>query len=237
MGANDFPPTRSLLHPVVTPLIAFIGAIVGATITGIINSENTTSILEESRRAFLVTRQENTARQLLTEIIELLSLKEAWLLQGPNSRTAKLTDTTGLGEHPEEDKLWLMPVEIRAVLDEAEWNAPLDAQYYGFFNGRRAWIVRNRILDKPPVYPGRTLVHYPALLSSKGWQELSGWIERVRIAHDAQILTDEGLLPMKGYLRAVDKEDRITFLSGAWLSPKTIEFLRAIRGRQDSAAE
>jgi hypothetical protein len=68
MGANDFPPTRSLLHPVVTPLIAFIGAIVGATITGIINSENTTSILEESRRAFLVTRQENTARQLLTEI-------------------------------------------------------------------------------------------------------------------------------------------------------------------------
>jgi hypothetical protein len=198
------------------------------------NYKNTERTLEQSRLSFLVTRQENTARELLNQALEVLSLKEGWLLQGANSRTTKLTQTSGLGEKSVEADLWLMPVEVRAVLDEAEWNVPRDAQYYDFLNGRRAWIVRNEILDKPRVYPGKTRIHYPALLSSKGLQELCGWIERVRIAYQAQTLSEDGLIAISLWLYSLAHEDRITVLEPN-LSRNSVNFLREIRSRLNSA--
>jgi hypothetical protein len=211
--------------------VALVSGLAGGLITSGINYWNTQRSIEETRHAFILTRQENTARELLTEALSVLSLKEAWLLQGRNSQTAKLTQTKGLQETPTGNNLWLRPVEVRAVLDEAQWNAPRGAQYYDFLGGRRAWIVRNEILpNQPPTYPGRTKTHFPALISSKGWQELCGWIERVQLAYNAETLTDDGLWPIARYLFVVSQEDRIAILEDS-LSPKSVKFLRDMRAR------
>ena len=68
-------------------LAALIGAIIGGTITAGVFLFTSTQV-----------RQETTARQLLSEVVALVSLQEAWLLQGDGSRTAKLSDNPGLLE-------------------------------------------------------------------------------------------------------------------------------------------
>jgi hypothetical protein len=111
-------------------LAALIGAIIGGTITAGVFFFTSTQA-----------RQELAARQLLSEVVALVSLQEGWLLQGNGSRTAKLSDNPGLLEAQTGSGLWLLPVEIRAILDEAQWNSPSD-QSYGFMQGRRVWIVK-----------------------------------------------------------------------------------------------
>jgi hypothetical protein len=175
-------------------------------------------------------RQETTARELLSEVIALVSLKEGWLLQGEGSRTAKLSDKPGLPEAQSGSGLWLLPVEIRVILDEAQWNSPSD-QSYGFIEGRRVWIIRNEILpDVPLSYSGFKQEHFPALISSAGLQELCAWIERVQIAHNGGTLTDRGLTPLRPYLVPLAQEDRVKALR-VLLSPDARKFLAEIRAR------
>ncbi len=196
-----------------------LGAIVAGTITAGMLLYTSTSA-----------RQETTARELLSEVIALVSLKEGWLLQGEGSRTAKLSDKPGLPEAESGSGLWLLPVEIRVILDEAQWNSPSD-QSYGFIEGRRVWIIRNEILpDVPLSYSGFKQEHFPALISSAGLQELCAWIERVQIAHNGGTLTDRGLTPLRPYLVPLAQEDRVKALR-VLLSPDARKFLAEIRAR------
>lgn len=178
--------------------------------------------------------QERTARELLSEVVALVSLQEGWLLQGDGSRTAKLSDHTGLPETQSGSGLWLLPVELRAILDEAQWNAPSDSGY-GFVQGRKVWIIRNETLPNAPLsYSGVTQEHFPALISSAGRQELCAWIERVQIAYNGGTLTDRGLAPLRPYLVPLAQEDRVKAFR-ILLSQDARNFLAQIRTRWGSA--
>lgn len=206
-----------------TILSTVIGAILGGIITA-------GALLYSSTKA----QQGNTARELLSEVIALVSLKEGWLLQGNGSGTARLSDKPGLSETPTDSGLWLLPVEIRAVLDEAQWNAPSN-QSYGFMQGRRVWIIRDRILpDTPLSYSGIAQDHFPALISFAGIQELCAWIERVQIAYNVGTLTDSGLTPLRPYLVPLAQEDRVRALR-VLLSPDARKFLDEVRARWGKA--
>ena len=158
---------------------ALIGVILGGAMTAGLFVYTSTRV-----------REENTARELLSEVVALMALQEGWLLQGEGSQTAKLSDHPGLTEAKTGSGLWLLPVEIRAILDEAQWNSPLDPSY-GFIQGRNVWIIRNQILpDAPLSYSGVNQAHFPALISSAGKQELCAWIERVQISYNGGTLTD-----------------------------------------------
>ncbi len=174
--------------------------------------------------------QATTARELLAEIVAIDSLQEGWLLQGEDSQTAKLSDHPGLPETQSGSGLWFMPVDIRVILDEAQWNSPTDASY-GFIQGRRVWIIRNQILpDAPLSYSGVKQEHFPALISSAGRQELCAWIERVQIAYNGGTLTDRGLAPLRPYLVPLAQEDRVNALR-ILLSQDARNFLAGIRAR------
>lgn len=202
---------------------ALLGAITGTAITaGVFFYASTQA------------RQENTARQLLAEVVALVSLQEGWLLQGEGSRTAKLSDNPGLPEAQRGSDLRLLPVEIRAVLDEALWNSPPDSNY-GFIQGRRVWIIRNEILpDAPLSYAGVRQQHFPALISSAGRQELCAWIERVQIAYHGGALSDRGLAPLRPYLVPLAQEDRVAAFR-ILLSQDARSFLAGIRTRWGKA--
>jgi hypothetical protein len=202
---------------------AILGAVIGAIVVSIITAG---TLLYTSTSA----RQETTARELLSEVIALVSLKEGWLLQGEGGQTAKLSDKPGLPEAESGSGLWLLPVEIRAILDEAQWNSPSDPSY-GFIQGRRVWIIRNEILpDAPLSYLGFNQEHVPALISSAGMQELCAWIERVQIAHNGGTLSDRGLTSLRPYLVPLAQEDRVKALR-VLLSPDARKFLAEIRTR------
>ncbi len=204
-------------------LVALIGAITGGAIT--------------SAFFFFVSsqaRQEATARQLLSEVVALVSLQEAWLLQGDASQSSKLSDNPRLMETQTGSGLRLLPVEIRAILDEAQWNSPSDASY-GFIQGRKVWIIRNEILPGVPLsYSGVPQEHFPALISSAGRQELCAWIERVQIAYNGGALTDRGLTPLRPYLVPLAQADRVRALR-ILLSLDARNFLAKIRARWDGA--
>jgi len=200
-------------------LAALIGTIIGGAIAAGL-------FLYASTRV----REENTARELLSEVVALMALQEGWLLQGEGSQTAKLSDHLGLPETQSGSGLWLLPVEIRAVLDEAQWNPPSDPSY-GFIQGRRIWIIRNQILpDAPLSYLGINQKHFPALISSAGRQELCAWIERVQIAYNGGTLTDRGLAPLRPYLVPLAQEDRVSAFR-ILLSQDARNFLAGIRAR------
>jgi hypothetical protein len=202
-------------------------AILGAVIGAIVASTTTAGLLLYTSTS---ARQETTARELLSEVIALVSLKEGWLLQGEGSQRAKLSDKPGLPDAESGSGLWLLPVEIRAILDEAQWNSPSDPSY-GFIQGRRVWIIRNEILpDVPLSYLGFNQEHFPALISSAGMQELCAWIERVQIAHNGGTLSDRGLTPLRPYLLPLAQEDRVKALR-VLLSPDARQFLAKIRAR------
>jgi hypothetical protein len=205
-------------------ILAFL---VGVVISGAIT---TGLILYTSTRV----REENTARELLSEVVALMALQEGWLLQGEGSQTAKLSDHPGLPETQSGSGLWLLPVEIRAILDEAQWNSPSDPSY-GFIQGRNVWIIRNQILpDAPLSYSGVNQAHFPALISSAGRQELCAWIERVQIAYNGGTLTDRGLAPLRPYLVPLAQEDRVSALR-ILLSRDARDFLAGIRARWGKA--
>jgi hypothetical protein len=204
-------------------VVALIGAMAGSLITAGV-------FLYTSTKA----RQENTARELLSEVVVLVSLQEGWLLQGEGSQTAKLSENPGLPETQSGSGLWLLPVEIRAILDEAQWNSPSNPSY-GFIQGRRVWIIRNQILpDAPLSYSGVAQENFPALISSAGRQELCAWIERVQIAYNGGTLTDRGLAPLRPYLVPLAQEDRVSALR-ILLSQDARNFLAEIRARWDRA--
>lgn len=196
-----------------------VGAILGSLITAGI-------LVYTSTKA----RQETTARELLSEVIVLVSLKEGWMLQGEGAQTAKLSDHPRLTETESKSGLWLLPVELRAILDEAQWNAPPD-QNYGFMQGRRVWIVRNEIKPGAPLsYTGLSQDHFPALISIAGMQELCAWIERVQIAYNGGTLTDRGLTALRPYLVPLAQEDRVNMLR-VLLSPDARKFLAEMQAR------
>jgi hypothetical protein len=202
-----------------------IGVVLGAVVGGAITAG---ALLYTSAKV----QQGNTARELLSEVTALVSLKEGWVLQGPGSRTAKLSDKPGLSETPTDSGLWLLSVEIRAILDEAQWTSTTN-QSYGFMQGRRVWIIRDQIRpDAPLSYSGIAQDHFPALLSYAGMQELCAWIERVQIAHNTGTLTDFGLAPLRPYLVPLAQEDRVSALR-ILLSPDARKFLEEIRARWD----
>ena len=204
-------------------LAGLIGAIAGSVITAAVFLYTGTKAL-----------QANTARELLSEVVAIESLQEGWLLQGEGNQTAKLSDHPGLAETQSGSGLWLMPVEIRAVLDEARWNPPSDPSY-GFIQGRRVWIIRNQILPEAPLsYSGVKEEHFPALISADGRQELCAWIERVQIAYNGGTLTDQGLAPLRPYLVPLAQEDRVSVLHSL-LSQDAQKFLAKSRARWDSA--
>jgi len=202
-----------------------VGAVIGAILGSVITAG---ALLYTSTTA----RQETTARELLSEVIVLASLQEGWLLQGEGSQTAKLSEHPGLSETQSRSGLWLLPVEIRAILDEAQWNSPPD-QNYGFMQGRRVWIIRNEIKPGAPLsYTGLSQDHFPALISIAGMQELCAWIERVQIAYNGGALTDRGLASLRPYLVPLAQEDRANALR-VLLSPDARKFLAEIRARWD----
>ena len=204
-------------------LTALIGALAGSAITASVFFYIGTKALQES-----------TARELLSEVIAIVSLQEGWLLQGDASQTAKLSDNPGLPEAQTGSGLWLLPVEIRAILDEAQWNPPADPSY-GFIQGRRVWIIRNQILrDAPLSYSGVKQEHFPALISAAGRQELCAWIERVQIAYNGGTLTDRGLAPLRPYLVPLAQEDRVNTLQ-ILLSQDARNFLTGIHARWHGA--
>jgi hypothetical protein len=200
-----------------------IGALVGSIITAGVFLYTSTKAL-----------QANTARELLSEVVALVSLREGWLLQGQASRTAKLSDNPGLPDTQSGSGLWLLPVEIRVILDEAAWNAPSDSSY-GFIQGRRVWIIRNEIAPGAPLsFSGVTQEHFPALISSAGRQELCAWIERVQIAYNGGTLTDSGLAPLRPYLVPLAQEDRVNAFR-ILLTPDARNFLTKVRARWGKA--
>ena len=201
-----------------------IGAVIASVITAGVFLYAGTKVL-----------QANTARELLAEVVAIDSLQEGWLLQGEGSQTAKLSDHPGLPETQSGSGLWLMPVEIRVILDEAQWNSPSDPSY-GFIHGRRVWIIRNQILPNAPLsYSGIDQAHFPALISSDGKQELCAWIERVQIAYNGGTLTDQGLAPLRPYLVPLAQEDRVSALR-ILLSHDARNFLAGIRSRWGKAS-
>ena len=202
---------------------ALIGALTGSIITAGV-------FLYTSTRAL----QENTARELLSEVVALVSLQEGWLLQGEGSRTAKLSDNPGLLDTKSASGLSLLPVELRVILDEAQWNSPSDPSY-GFVQGRKVWIIRNELPPAAPLsYSGVAQEHFPALISSAGRQELCAWIERVQIAYNGGTLTDRGLAPLRPYLVPLAQEDRVSAFR-IMLSQDARNFLAGIRARWDKA--
>ena len=206
-------------------ILAFlIGAIIASVITAGVFIYTGTKALQAS-----------TARELLAEVVAIDLLQEGWLLQGEGSQTAKLSDHPGLPVTQSGSGLWLMPVEIRVILDEAQWNSPPDPSY-GFIQGRRVWIIRDQILpDAPLSYSGVKQTHFPALISSDGRQELCAWIERVQIAYNAGTLTDQGLAPLRPYLVPLAQEDRVNALR-IELSQDARNFLAGIRARWGKAS-
>jgi hypothetical protein len=205
-------------------LAALIGVIIGGVISAGLFLYTSTRV-----------REENTARELLSEVVALMALQEGWLLQGEGGQNAKLSDHPGLTESKNGSGLWLLPVEIRAVLDEAQWSSPSDPSY-GFIQGRNVWIIRNQILpDAPLSYSGLNQAHFPALISSAGKQELSAWIERVQIAYNGGTLTDRGLAPLRPYLVPLAQEDRVSALR-ILLSRDSRDFLAGIRSRWGKAS-
>jgi hypothetical protein len=206
---------------------AIFGAVIGAILGSIITAG---MLLYTSTKA----QQGNTARELLSEVVALVSLQEGWLLQGEGSRTVKLSEKPGLPDTQSGSGLWLLPVEIRAILDEAQWNSSSEPSY-GFIQGRRVWIIRNEILpDAPLSYSGVAQEHFPALISAAGRQELCAWIERVQIAYNGGTLTDRGLTPLRPYLVPLAQEDRVEAFR-ILLSKDARDFLAGIRARWGKA--
>jgi hypothetical protein len=176
---------------------------------------------------------ENTARELLSEALAVQALEEAWILESHDpSRVAaaKLSTNPNLKEERGSGELWLRRVEVRAVLDEGIWNSPTRAPY-GFIETRRAWIVRDSVVEGR-AYKGPTQIHHPALLSSRATEELGGWISRVTNAYRRSFvfraLDDRQLEMLRPLLQALVTEDRIKILRDN-LTEEAVSLLEELR--------
>jgi hypothetical protein len=169
------------------------------------------------------TLREQTARQLLSDALAIQSEHEAWILEGAEAG-ARLTDATTLtvGE-PSEDGLWLRSVEVRSMLDGHKWNCPKNP-FFGFVEGRRAWIVRDVVVDLSGT--GESKVDpRPGLLSSRAMEELVAWIERVENARSSRMLSRSGYRMLWPLLLPLATDDKINAFGGR-LRDRSVHFLR-----------
>ena len=167
----------------------------------------------------------NTRRELLLEANNIQSLKEAWILVGYNYKNITLSNKKDLSTSPG-STLYLKKVEVRAVLDDAKWNSPHNYEdyYYRIINNRRTWIVRNFIKEEDK---NKTFDFHPALISSRGLEELCAWIERVVDAKWR--LYFHGFKMLRPLLNAIARSDRIeVFKTQNRLTDKAINFLKKI---------
>jgi hypothetical protein len=165
----------------------------------------------------------NTLRQLVADALAIQAEKEAWILEGPSYGNMALSRQKGLSTVPSNTGLWLRRVEVRAVLDEAQWTPLLD-QEYDFISGRRAWIVRDSVTG-PPAYIGALgRGWHPALASSRALEDLCGWVEQVRVAKNGWLLLKRDLVILKPLLQALCTKDRLDVF-GTRLSDKARKFL------------
>ncbi|MEO8047124.1 MAG: hypothetical protein ABI684_07550 [Nitrospirota bacterium] len=187
----------SIVNNAVTLLIgAVTGGFLGALATGLV---------------WWFDRRTQTIHTLLTEGLAVHALREAWILEGSSYETIKISNSRALISQQEAfNGLWLRQVEVRAVFDESRWNSP-DDQYFAFLEGRRAWIVRDSILEQPHSYSTRTsgVQPHPALLSSQAMEEICGWIERAASAKRGWRLSTYGCRVLRTLLDPVAGEDRI----------------------------
>lgn len=185
-------------------------------------------VQNEQRQFFQELRQADTTRELLTDVLVIHALEEAWILDGEDwEQWQPLSENRGLPS----DRF--RRVALRVVLDESPWNAP-SPQYYSMQGGERTWIVRDRVIEGRSYRGALEGVesHFrPALISSKAMFELTGWIERVALAHSAQLVTPYGLAMMRNFLRPVEGKDRTQVMS-IWLTSGAQEFLNLYRSNR-----
>ena len=178
-------------------------------------------------------KREELARTLLSEGLAVHTLLEAWILEGPAYEEVRLSANRNLQSAPGSSALWLRKVEVRAVLDQAEWTAP-EQVFYDFIDGERTWIVRDVVLNGRPSYPMVFARHYrdvkphPALMSSRAIHELRGWVEKVASAYAEGVLSADRLKMLSPLLEPVSGEDRIKVLEQL-LSAEALKFLRWYR--------
>lgn len=186
---------------------------------------------------FVTTRKTN-AQYLLSEALRMQAMVEAWIVVGRGWETYELDHTRPLQatEYFSDDgPLALYPVEIRAILDELVWNSH-EQQYYTFIKSRRTWIVRAKVVrrfsygkDSPS---SKGVLVRPAILSSRGVEELCGYIEQVVNAGPGfpWLLSRYSLKILEVILPAVAGQDRIEVL-GSRLSDKAQRFLKKYRDK------
>jgi hypothetical protein len=186
--------------------------------------------------ANIALKRDEIARALLTEAQVVWGLEEAWILEGPNYDKVKLSELPNLPTERSHDGLWLRKVEVRAILDEAVWNASGVRPFYNFIDSRRTFTVRDELLiDRPPSQPTHqsnylAVKPHPALISSKGYNEIRGWIERVASAYEARFLSADGIAMIQSYIMNVYGEDRLNNY-GPLLSARAQKFLRNQRNK------
>lgn len=189
-----------------------------------------------------------TGRELLVEGMAIHALREAWVLEGTteqaNYKTTSISVHKNLATKRAPGALWLRKVEVRAVLDQPDWNAP-NNQFYGFIDGGRAWAVR----DNLPAKRSYELTigtddpdPHPALLSSRAIHELCAWVERIASIcwsvsgikkPIAPILSRHTLIMLGPLLLSLSGEDRIRVL-GDRLSKRSQRFLHWYRKKYGS---
>lgn len=183
------------------------------------------------------TRERNDHR-FLVEALALMAMKDAWIAEnwGPGRRALSRAPKLSTDIHAAEP--WLRNVEVRAVLDQPAWNTPGDGEretvpprFYGFLEGRRAWIVRDEVTEEQEYEEGNQMPDarvpaYPALLSSRALEEMCGWIERVADAyfHFPRLVSGHGLEALSVLLRGITYKRRRDLLSRR-LSKKAYRFL------------
>src|SRR5439155_1470500 len=114
-------------------------------------------------------------------------------------------------------------------------NAPTNSYSYGFIKGRRAWIVRD-VLERGSAYQrmrSGEISYHPALMSSKGIEELCAWIEEVASARSRRIekfqrLSSTGIAMLDFLLLAVTADDRVKVF-GNRLTTRARNFLQSYR--------
>lgn len=174
--------------------------------------------------------------ELLDQAMKVQELQEAWIYTGEDCNTISLSSLRDNNEINRIEKN-LRKVELRLVLDDSPWNLQGDkGSFFGIIESRRTWIVRDTIAIKSDCKKHPT---YPSIISSKGLEELSAWIENVHSSrcpindkwnYFLEPLSRRGLKKLKVLLFPLVKEDKIyIFDFNKRLMKKTIKFMRDCR--------